>query len=91
MSTLMEVRRGRGLSQTVVGERMGVDQRQVSRIEGGNDLLLSSLVRYVEALGGELELRARFDGNESVPLDLVAYDSTASTRLKRRVLAGDTQ
>lgn len=88
MSTLQELRRSRRVTQVELADRIGVDQRQVSRLEGGGDLLLSSLVRYVEALGGRLELHAVIEG-EAIQLDLDAYDPTASTRLKRRVLAGD--
>jgi hypothetical protein len=40
----------------------------VSRIERGDDIRLSTLQRYVEALGGDLEIVARFPGGESQTL-----------------------
>jgi transcriptional regulator with XRE-family HTH domain len=69
MSTLAELRRMRGTTQVELAGVIGVDQRQISRAEAGGDLLLSSLVRYVEALGGTLQLQADFDG-ERIALDL---------------------
>ena len=39
---------------------LGVGQDTVSRIEPRSDILLLTLRRYVEAMGGEVELVARF-------------------------------
>ena len=39
---------------------MGIRQGSLSKIEHQDDLLVSTLRRYVEALGGALEIRARF-------------------------------
>ena len=57
---LGELRRGRGISQTAVAEALEVSQPNVSRIEQEEDLRLSTLGRYIAALGGDLELRAVF-------------------------------
>ncbi len=57
---LKELRAHRQLSQTVVGEALGIKQAAVSRIEGRDDLMLSTLQNYIEALGGSLELIAHF-------------------------------
>ena len=57
---LKELRAHRQLSQTVVGEALGIKQAAVSRIEGRDDLMLSTLQSYIEALGGSLELIAHF-------------------------------
>jgi DNA-binding XRE family transcriptional regulator len=57
---LKELRAHRHLSQTVVGEALGIKQAAVSRIEGRDDLMLSTLQSYIEALGGSLELIAHF-------------------------------
>jgi len=64
---LGELRRGRGISQAAVAESLDVSQPNVSRIEQEGDLRLSTLGRYVAALGGDLELRAVF-GDGSVEL-----------------------
>jgi hypothetical protein len=48
---------------------MGVSQSDVSKLERRDDLLLSTLQRYVEAIGGRLELRLKgADETSSRPL-----------------------
>ncbi|WP_144708015.1 helix-turn-helix domain-containing protein [Dermacoccus nishinomiyaensis] len=55
LSRLVELRKGKNLSQGEVGERMGISQSGVARIEAGNrDLHLSSLRRYAIAVGAEV-------------------------------------
>jgi len=54
------------LTQEDVAELLHVTQAYVSKFERGEDALLSSLYAHVRALGGELELRARFPGREEV-------------------------
>jgi len=67
--TLAELRKARELTQTELATALEIKQSGVSRIEGQTDLYLSTLGGYVNALGGELELRAKFDG-ESVIVNL---------------------
>ncbi len=57
---LHELRRARELTQTTLSEMLGIKQANVSKIEQRTDLLISTLRRYVEALGGTLEVVARF-------------------------------
>jgi transcriptional regulator with XRE-family HTH domain len=58
---LAELRRELDLTQVVVAERLEVTQENISQIERGEaDVRLSTLNRYVEALGGRLEVRAAF-------------------------------
>lgn len=54
------LRRLRGLPQAAVARHLRVSQPHIAQIEGQADMYLSTLRRYVEALGGELELIARF-------------------------------
>ena len=55
LSRLVELRKTKNLSQGDVGERMGISQSGVARIEAGNrDLHLSSLRRYAIAVGAEV-------------------------------------
>ena len=60
VADLPGLRRARGLSQEVVARELGTSQPEVSRIEHREDLHLSTLRRYVEALGGRLEMTAHF-------------------------------
>jgi phage shock protein A len=66
--TLAEERTRLGLSQTEVAQRMGVPQAQVAAIEhadpGTTDV--RTLVSYVEALGGRLNLTADFGGDRVI-------------------------
>ena len=57
---LADVRRRRGLSQAAIAEALEVSQPNVSRIEQEDDVYLSTLARYVGALGGHLEVLAVF-------------------------------
>jgi predicted transcriptional regulator len=53
---LVERRRVLGLSQTEVAARMGTSQSAVARLESGDaDVKLSTIERYVEALGDQLD------------------------------------
>lgn len=66
---LAEIRTSYGLRQEEMAERLQVSQSRVSRIERGQlDLSqISTLRAYVRALGGELEVSARF-GDERITL-----------------------
>jgi len=57
---LYELRRSENVSQVELAERLAITQSAVSKIEHAEDVRLSTLRDYVEALGGHLELRARF-------------------------------
>jgi len=58
---LGELRSASNLTQRELASRLGVSQANVSRVERGDDVYLSTLRNYVEALGGELRLSAVFD------------------------------
>ena len=57
---LAAVRKAREMTQLQLGEVLGVHQSEVSKIEHRTDICVSTLVEYVEALGGHLEIRAVF-------------------------------
>jgi hypothetical protein len=64
---LAELRRVAGKTQKEVAATTRMSQPELSRVERRQDHLLSTLRRYVEALGGEVEVVARF-GRKSVRL-----------------------
>ena len=64
---LSEVRKQLGFTQTDVARHMGVSQSALSQLESQDDLQLSTLRRLVKALGGELDIIARF-GDRSIVL-----------------------
>jgi len=57
---LQELRERRELSQVVLASKLGVRQPTLSKMERREDVNLSTLRRYVQALGGELHITARF-------------------------------
>ena len=63
--TLAEERTRLGLSQTEVAQRMGVPQDQVAAIERADSgtIDVRTLISYIEALGGRLNLTADFGGD----------------------------
>jgi transcriptional regulator with XRE-family HTH domain len=57
---LYELRQARQLSQVQLARELHVGQANVSKIERRADVYISTLRSYVEAMGGELEITARF-------------------------------
>ncbi len=60
---LAEVRRALKLSQEEIGQTLQIGQGSVAKIEKRADIYLSTLRRFIEAMGGELEIVARFPGH----------------------------
>lgn len=64
---LHRLREARRLTQKQLAEAMRIDQSRVSKIERRTDAYVSTLRNFVSALGGELELVARFpDGRVKI-------------------------
>ena len=70
--TPRELRSARQLTQVSVARELGVSQDAVSRMEQRSDLLLSTLRRTVEAMGGSLSLIVRFPDRPPVELSGIA-------------------
>ncbi|HWB16723.1 MAG TPA: XRE family transcriptional regulator [Vicinamibacterales bacterium] len=71
---LDEIRRARGMTQVTLASAMGVSQAQITKVEHQADLYVSTLRRFVEAMGGELELVARFPDGEAIGVNLAKPD-----------------
>ena len=67
---LDEIRRARGMTQVTLASAMGVSQAQITKVEHQADLYVSTLRRFVEAMGGKLELVARFPDGEPIAVKL---------------------
>ena len=65
---LDELRNSLGLTQAAVARRLRVKQPRVSKIERRPDVVLETMRRYVEALGGKLEIVAKFEGGRRVTI-----------------------
>ena len=57
---LHELRRVRGLSQRELAEALHVQQPAIAKMERRADMYISTLRSHIEAMGGELEITARF-------------------------------
>ena len=61
---LQELRNARGLSQKMLAEALHIQQPAIAKLEKRTDMYISTLRSHIEAMGGELEVIARFpDGN----------------------------
>jgi transcriptional regulator with XRE-family HTH domain len=75
--TLRELRHARKLTQVRMAKSLGITRDSVSRLEKRSDLLLSTLRKTVEAMGGNLSLVAEFPDRAPVVLCGIAEDDLA--------------
>ena len=75
---LSELRRLAGKSQRQVADALGIKQPSLSKLEQQSDMQISTLRRIVNALGGELEVRAKF------PKGAVTIDQFNPSRRRRK-------
>jgi DNA-binding XRE family transcriptional regulator len=66
---LAEIRRALGMTQTELAGSLEVAQGSVSKIENQADMYISTLRKYVHALGGELHLTAEFPDGRKMEID----------------------
>lgn len=64
MMALKELRNALHLSQKKLAESLSVDQANISQIENRTDMFISTLRSYIHAMGGELDIIARFPQGE---------------------------
>lgn len=74
---LRTLRKSLGITQVQLAARLGVSQIRISQIENGRleKFELGTLIRYVEALGGELELGVAIAGRRINLLDIEQADA----------------
>jgi DNA-binding XRE family transcriptional regulator len=72
--TLQQLRHARKLTQVRMAKELGISQDGVSRLEKRSDLLLSTLRKTVEAMGGSLSLIAEFPDRGPVVLAGISGD-----------------
>ena len=70
--TLRQLRRARKLTQARMAKELGIGQDGISKLEKRSDLLLSTLRKTIEAMGGNLSLVAEFPDREPVVLSGIA-------------------
>lgn len=86
--TLRALRKARKLTQVRVAKALGVTQDSVSRLEKRSDLLLSTLQKTVQAMGGNLSLVAEFPDRGPVVLSGIGEDEPKKPRGRKHIHAG---
>ena len=86
--TLQELRQARKLTQVRLAKALGISQDGVSRLEKRSDLLLSTLRKSVEAMGGNLSLVAEFPDREPVVLSGIATTDLDPKPVRRKHAPG---
>jgi DNA-binding XRE family transcriptional regulator len=69
LATLKDLRQAVAQTQQDLAASLGVGQDTISRLEKRSDMLLSTLRRYVEAMGGKLEIVAQFPNRPPLVID----------------------
>jgi DNA-binding XRE family transcriptional regulator len=72
LATLKDLRQAVQRTQEELATALGVGQDTISRLEQRSDMLLSTLKRYVEAMGGKLNLVAEFPNRPPMVIDHIA-------------------
>ncbi|MGH8221588.1 MAG: helix-turn-helix domain-containing protein [Woeseiaceae bacterium] len=67
---LHQLRHALRLTQQQLAESLGVSQVAISKMENQSDMLISTLQRIIEAMGGELELKVHFPQGDVTLKDL---------------------
>jgi len=81
---LQEPRRARKLTQVRMAKTLGIGQDGVSKLEKRADLMISTLRKTVEAMGGRLSLVAEFPDREPVVLSGIAQDGLDAKPMRRK-------
>lgn len=71
---LSEIREMRGKSQQQVAKAIGIKQPSLSKLERQSDMQVSTLRKIVKALGGDLEVIARFPNGK---VKIEQFDKTS--------------
>lgn len=61
---LNELRQAMGITQERLARALRINQAGVSKIESRSDIFVSTLRKAIEAMGGKLEIRAKFPAGE---------------------------
>lgn len=69
-AAIARLHRARRLTQAQLAQSLGMDQAELSRLEHQADLLVSTLARYMEALGAELSVTVTFEAGQTATLTM---------------------
>jgi len=77
---LAELRQAREMTQATLAELLETSQPEVSKIEKRTDMYLSTLRRYVEAMGGHLEIVVHFPNSDPIRINQFQDAETSARR-----------
>lgn len=86
LASLKDLRQAVEKTQVDLAQALGVGQDTISRLEQRSDMLLSTLRRYIEGMGGKLELVAQFPNRPPMVIDHLAEEKRpahSATRARR--------
>jgi transcriptional regulator with XRE-family HTH domain len=81
---LAELRQARERSQEELARVLKVNQPAVAKLEKRTDMYVSNLRRYIEALGGSLEITAKFSDGSVTITNFSDLDDAAEKPKSRR-------
>ncbi len=64
---LASLRKDLGITQEDIAQHQGVKQVSISNLERRDDMLISTLQKYIASLGGKLEIHIRFPDKTGKP------------------------
>jgi DNA-binding XRE family transcriptional regulator len=87
LASLKDLRQAVAQTQQDLAAALGVGQDTISRLEKRSDMLISTLRRYIEAMGGKLELTAQFPNRPPVIIDHLAASNAPSETHRGKLTA----
>lgn len=85
--SLRALRKGLKRTQMDVAETLGIGQDTVSRMESRCNIMVSTLDRYIKAIGGEVSIVAEFP--DRPPVKLTFDEMSQDLEVERKKLATD--
>jgi DNA-binding XRE family transcriptional regulator len=82
---LKDLRNARYITQQALAKKMGAAQPDVSRIEHNADLYISTLRKYVKAMGGDLIISVKFKGDNDNEYLIDQFNQLDNPAAKKRV------
>ncbi len=84
---LSDLRRARDYTQVTLAKAMETTQGEVSKIEARTDCYVSTLRNYINAMGGDLEIVARFADGTTIQINQFSDLDTPAQVLAKAVSA----
>jgi transcriptional regulator with XRE-family HTH domain len=75
---LGELRKAQHMTQETIAEVSGMAQADISKLERRTDMYVSTLRRYVTALGGDLRITVQFRDGSEVEIDGLTSNASAT-------------